>query len=136
MNSATKKWLSLSLAAAFVGSAIAGVVSVGRADAATPQVQVAAAGAVAPGSPAAGVSATVKPAETNAGPKPFEVFPDEMTLISSRDKQAIVARITQADGITHDVTGELKLTVVDPKVCTIKDNVVTPVADGKTEIRV
>src|SRR5947209_5908438 len=49
-----------------------------------------------------------------APPKPFEVFPTTASLETSRDRQSLIARVTQPDGVTRDVTGEATFTVANP----------------------
>ncbi len=69
-------------------------------------------------------------------PAPFEVYPADVNLETSGDFQSIVARITRLDGITQDVTGEVKLELADPKLAAIEGNVLKPIADGQTQLKV
>ena len=71
-----------------------------------------------------------------AEPAPFEVFPADINLNSAAGYQSVIARISRPDGITQDVTGEAKFELADPKLAKIEGNVLKPVADGKTELKV
>jgi hypothetical protein len=66
----------------------------------------------------------------------LEVFPAEVNLETSRDRQAVIARIVQPDGITTDVTAQAKITITDPAVAALEANVVRPLRDGATKVRV
>ncbi len=69
------------------------------------------------------------------GPR-LEVFPVHATLETSRARQSIVSRIAQPNGVTRDVTSEVKFEVADPKIAAVEGNVLKPLADGTTEVRV
>ncbi|MDB6152308.1 MAG: hypothetical protein JWL90_761 [Chthoniobacteraceae bacterium] len=66
----------------------------------------------------------------------FEVFPADVNLKSSRDKQSLVVRMTEANGVHRDVTGEAKFTVVDPSKAKIEKGIVLPLADGNTQVKI
>ena len=68
--------------------------------------------------------------------KPLEVFPDVITLETSRDAQAVVVRFTDKQGISTDVTNEAEFNVADPGLAKIESAVVKPVADGATKLRI
>ncbi len=44
----------------------------------------------------------------------FEVFPADVNLKSARDRQSLVVRITEPNGVHRDVTAEAKFTIADP----------------------
>ena len=44
---------------------------------------------------------------------PFQVFPTDVNLSSARDRQSLVVRVTEANGVHRDVTGEAKFTIAD-----------------------
>ncbi len=69
------------------------------------------------------------------GPR-LESFPAKITLETSRARQSIVSRIAQPNGITKDVTTEAQLSVADPKIAVFEGNILKPLADGTTEVRV
>ncbi len=66
----------------------------------------------------------------------LEVFPPDVHLNTSRDRQSIVVQAVYTDGITCDVTSQAKLTVTHPTLVKIEGNVVRPAADGETELLV
>lgn len=66
----------------------------------------------------------------------LNVYPPDIQLTTARDRQSVIVQAVQADGITRDVTAQAKFTLTDPKPAALKKNVVHPVADGKTELKV
>ena len=66
----------------------------------------------------------------------FEVFPSDVNLTYSRDKQSLVVRITEANGVHREVTKDAKLTIADVTKAKIDKGVVYPVADGDTTLKV
>src|SRR5688500_13343021 len=72
---------------------------------------------------------------TDAQPA-FEVFPQEVNLKTVRDRQSIVVRITEANGVQRNVTGEAKFTLADPAKAKVEHGTVLPLADGDTKLTV
>jgi hypothetical protein len=66
----------------------------------------------------------------------LEVYPPDINIYTSRAQQSFIVKATYADGITSDVTGEAKITFANPALVKIQKNVVYPVADGVTEMKV
>lgn len=64
------------------------------------------------------------------------VYPADISLTTSRDRQSIVVQATFADGITRDVTGEAKISFSNAALVTRTKNVLTPAADGAGEMTV
>jgi hypothetical protein len=64
------------------------------------------------------------------------VFPPDVNLKTSRDRQSLVVQVTQPDGITRDVTAEAKFTFANPALVTLEGPVLKPVADGTTQLTV
>jgi hypothetical protein len=64
------------------------------------------------------------------------VYPPDVTLATTRGHQLIAVQATYADGITRDVTAEAKVALADPKLAKLEKNVLTPQADGATELKV
>jgi len=62
-------------------------------------------------------------------------YPSEIHLNSVKAQQAIVLQAIYADGVTRDVTGRAKLSLLDTKIARITQGILTPLADGKTELR-
>jgi len=65
-----------------------------------------------------------------------EVFPGDVSLVTSRDRQSIVVQAAFADGTTLDVTDQAKYTFANPALVKMAGNWITPAADGKTELKV
>src|SRR6266567_589342 len=65
-----------------------------------------------------------------------EVFPADVNLKFLRDKQTLVVRITEPNGVNRDVTGEAKFTLADPTKAKVEKGVVYPVGDGQTTLKV
>jgi hypothetical protein len=66
----------------------------------------------------------------------IEVFPADINLETSRDRQSFVVQALYADGITRDVTAESKLAVGNPALAKLDANVLHAVADGNTDLKV
>jgi hypothetical protein len=64
------------------------------------------------------------------------VFPPDVSLTTVRDKQSFIVQATYADGITCDVTAQAKVSVANPALVKLEKNVLTPIADGATEMKV
>jgi hypothetical protein len=66
----------------------------------------------------------------------IEVFPPELNLSTTRDRQSFVVQARYADGITRDVTAEAKVSLANPALVKQEKNVLYPLADGATELKV
>ena len=66
----------------------------------------------------------------------LEVFPSDVHLETSRDRQSLVVMVTRSDGITLDVTSAAKFELADPKLARLDGRALYPVADGSTKLRV
>ena len=66
----------------------------------------------------------------------IEVFPPDINLETSRDRQSFVVQATFADGLTRDVTAEAKLALGNPALARLQGNIVFPVQDGTTDLRI
>jgi len=66
----------------------------------------------------------------------INVFPSNAHLTTVRDRQSFVVQATFADGTTKDVTGESQFVLGDAAIAKLEGNVLRPVADGKTSIKV
>src|SRR5689334_16753501 len=64
------------------------------------------------------------------------VYPADVNLTTLRDKQSFIVQATYADGITCDVTSQAKVSVANAALVKLDKNVLTPVADGATEMKV
>src|SRR5665213_496566 len=65
-----------------------------------------------------------------------EVFPPDVALATNRGRQVFVVQATFADGLTRDVTAEAKSTLTNPALAKLDKNILTPLADGATEMKV
>ncbi len=68
-------------------------------------------------------------------PNDVRVYPPDVELSSARDRQSMVVQATYPDGTTRDVTGEAGFSLAQP-LAEIKNGVLTPLLDGKTELSV
>jgi hypothetical protein len=75
-------------------------------------------------------------AATEAGGLTVDVFPADVNLKFARDKQSIVVRTTEANGVNRNVTADAQITLVDPSKARVDKGVVYPVADGQTTLKV
>lgn len=66
----------------------------------------------------------------------LEVSPPDVNLFTARGQQMFVVQATYADGITRDVTAEAKASLANPALCKLDKNLLTPLADGATELKV
>ena len=64
------------------------------------------------------------------------VYPPDINLETSRDRQSFIVQLTQADGITRDVTAQAQVTFANPALVKLDKFAVFPVADGITEMTV
>src|SRR5438132_13864529 len=65
----------------------------------------------------------------------LEVFPPDISMVTSRARQSFIVKATFADGITRDVTAEAKVSLSNPALVRLDKNVIYPVADGSTELK-
>src|SRR5437762_1896611 len=71
----------------------------------------------------------------DAEPPVVNVYPAEIELSTSRDRQSFVVQMTAPDGVTRDVTDEAKVEI-PANLVNRKGNVLTPKADGAAEMTV
>ncbi len=64
------------------------------------------------------------------------VFPAEIELSTSSDRQSFVVQIVQADGVTQDATEVAQIAFADATLVRREGNVLFPAKDGKTEMAV
>jgi hypothetical protein len=77
----------------------------------------------------AGTSAAAEPAALK-----LEVFPPDVQLTTSRDRQAFIVVATRPDGVTQDVTATAKATLANPALVRIDGHTLFPAADGATTL--
>ncbi len=66
----------------------------------------------------------------------LEVFPGDVHLQTSRDRQAFVVMATRADGVTEDVTAASKVNLSNPAPARLEGHTLAPAADGTTSLEV
>ena len=66
----------------------------------------------------------------------FEVFPSEVNLKFVRDRQSLVCRITEPNGVHRNVTAQAKFSLSDATKARVENGTVFPVADGQTVLKV
>lgn len=64
------------------------------------------------------------------------VYPPDVNLETSRDRQSFIVQLTQPDGLTRDITDTAQVSFANPALVKLEKNVVLPVADGATEMTV
>ena len=64
------------------------------------------------------------------------VYPTSVKLTTKRDRQSLIVQALFANGLTRDVTGEAKFSLADAKAASLVGHVLTPKADGKSELTV
>lgn len=74
-------------------------------------------------------AADLKPAKLN-------VYPADVQLNTSRDRQSLVVQAEFPDGITRDVTRQATFTLANPALTRQDKNTFFPATDGKTELTV
>ena len=79
-----------------------------------------------------------RPASLAAGEKKaitgLSIFPPELHLKGTADRQGFVVQASYADGTTADVTHGVRVRVEDPAVAKLAGDFVVPVADGATKL--
>lgn len=81
-----------------------------------------------------GISSAVRADEP--APASLAVYPADVNLLTARGRQTFVVQAVYADGLTRDVTAQAKLTLTEPTLAKLEKNVLTPLADGATELKV
>ncbi len=85
---------------------------------------------------ALGATAAPSRAASEDAAAPFEVYPPDVNLDTARDAQSVIVRVTQPDGVTRDVTDQVKLTLSNPSLARIDGHTLYPVSDGTCELQV
>ncbi|MFT4589457.1 MAG: hypothetical protein ACI9VS_001697 [Candidatus Binatia bacterium] len=65
-----------------------------------------------------------------------EVFPADVTLLHALDRQNLIVQAAYNDGVTRDVSAEAKYTFANPALVRKAGNLITPAADGSTELKI
>ncbi len=75
-------------------------------------------------------------ARAQDAPTSLEVYPPDINIKTSRDRQSFVVQATYATGLTKDVTAEATRTLTNPALTKLDGNMLTPVADGQCELKI
>ncbi|QDU79379.1 hypothetical protein Pla110_10870 [Polystyrenella longa] len=67
-------------------------------------------------------------------PSEIKIFPPNVALTTSRDRQSIVVQAVYPDGITRDVTQDVKWTLANTEIAKFENNTLYPQADGETQL--
>ncbi|MFI4847636.1 MAG: DUF1549 domain-containing protein [Gimesia chilikensis] len=85
----------------------------------------------APAQPAA-----PKPAPPKPAPKMVQlnVYPQDIQLTTSRDRQSVIGQAVYDNGLTEDVTTKLQFKPAQAGIVRIENNMIYPAADGETDV--
>jgi hypothetical protein len=81
-------------------------------------------------------AAPVRRTSASATLTDLKVFPPDIKLSSKQDKQSIIIQATYSDGATKDVTSDASLVLKDKSIVRLEKDVLSPLADGTTELSV
>lgn len=115
MKIRNKTWTAAAICLALLGILV--MCSVGSAEQSAP--------AQAPATPS---GAQVTPG--------LAIFPPDVNLETARDTQSIVAKYTQPDGVTRDVTAQCRFELANAALAKMDGRSLKPLADGTTEMTV
>ena len=65
-----------------------------------------------------------------------KVFPPEVNLTCSQNRQSVVVQALYADGATRDVTADASFSLAKPGLVKMTQQTLSPLADGTTELQV
>jgi hypothetical protein len=92
--------------------------------------------APAPAAPASPAPAAPAPAAPEAAAVSINVYPPNIHLTTVRDRQSVIVQAVYSSGITQDVTDQAKYSLANAAHARVDANVLYPVADGNTELKV
>ena len=72
----------------------------------------------------------------DAKPTGITVYPADIQLTNSQDRQSFLVQAVYANGVTADVTDQAKISLANDKLVRREGNVFRPSADGKTELKI
>jgi len=82
--------------------------------------------------------AAPQPAAATKKPAPkmvkLNVYPQNIQLTTSRDRQSVIGQAVYDNGLTRDVTSQLQLKPAKAGIVRIDKNMIYPVGDGETEL--
>ncbi|HAH44452.1 MAG TPA: cell surface protein, partial [Planctomycetaceae bacterium] len=62
------------------------------------------------------------------------MYPTEIQLTTSRDRQSLIGQAVFDNGLTQDVTSQLQLKAAQPGIVRFDKNMVYPENDGETDV--
>ncbi|HUG91213.1 MAG TPA: DUF1549 domain-containing protein, partial [Planctomycetaceae bacterium] len=74
--------------------------------------------------------------EPAPAPASIHVFPPDVQLATTRDRQSLVVQAKYENGLTRDVTAEAKITPANAALVRLDGQTLHPAADGTTELTV
>lgn len=66
----------------------------------------------------------------------LQCYPPEIKLYSAKARQQIVVQAVYEDGVTEDITARAKFSIGNAHLASLAKGIVSPIADGETELRV
>ena len=86
--------------------------------------------------PASAKPAAPKPAPKKPTPKMVQlnVYPQDIQLTTSRDRQSVIGQAVYDNGLTEDVTTKLQFKPSKDGVVRIENNMIYPAGDGETDV--
>ncbi|QGQ22916.1 DUF1549 domain-containing protein [Gimesia benthica] len=86
--------------------------------------------------PAPAQPAAPKPAPPKPAPKMVQlnVYPQDIQLTTSRDRQSVIGQAVYDNGLTEDVTTKLQFKPVQEGIVRIENNMIYPAGDGETDV--
>jgi hypothetical protein len=86
--------------------------------------------------PLLGAIAALSLAAAVADAATLQVFPQAVHLSTARDRQSLVARLVEPDGLTRDATGQMTVSLDDPAKVRLDGRTLVPLTDGDTAVTV
>ncbi len=86
--------------------------------------------------PAPAQPAAPKPAPPKPAPKMVQlnVYPQDIQLTTSRDRQSVIGQAVYDNGLTEDVTTKLQFKPAQEGIVRIENNMIYPAGDGETDV--
>lgn len=86
--------------------------------------------------PAPAKPAAPKPAPAKPAPKmvKLNVYPQNIQLTTSRDRQSVIGQAVYDNGLTQDVTSQLQIKPAKAGIVRVDKNMIYPAGDGETDL--
>ncbi len=66
----------------------------------------------------------------------IRVYPPDVNLTNSTDRQSLIVQAVYDDGITRDVTSQAVFSLANPALAKVEKNLLTPLTDGTCDLKV